>query len=86
MFVGMVLVISCLLLLWTGCGTTNITENTISTTGNITLGGDLNSAGGIKISSSSQCIMMRDTDDGGWTKCTVLNGVMSCITDADGIC
>jgi hypothetical protein len=32
------------------------------------------------------CIMMRDTDDAGWTECFTLNGVMSCTTDADGVC
>ncbi|MBD3248893.1 hypothetical protein GF336_02495 [Candidatus Woesearchaeota archaeon] len=42
--------------------------------------------GGIRMSSSSDCIMIRDTDNAGWTKCTALNGVLSCTTDADGIC
>jgi len=32
------------------------------------------------------CLMLRDTDDAGWTKCTTLDGVMSCSIDADGIC
>jgi hypothetical protein len=35
---------------------------------------------------SSGCIMLRDTDNNGWTKCTALNGVLSCATDGDGIC
>lgn len=32
------------------------------------------------------CLMIQDTDGAGWTECDVLNGVMSCSTDADGIC
>ena len=36
--------------------------------------------------SSGGCLMIRDTDDAGWTQCTVLNGTMSCATDADGTC
>lgn len=36
--------------------------------------------------SSGGCLMIRDTDDAGWTKCTVLNGTMTCTTDADGVC
>lgn len=32
------------------------------------------------------CLMLEDTDEAGWTECDVLNGVMSCSTDADGIC
>lgn len=32
------------------------------------------------------CLMMTDTDSAGYTECTFLNGVMSCGTDADGVC
>lgn len=32
------------------------------------------------------CLMFQDTDNAGWTECDVLNGVMSCSTDADGVC
>jgi len=43
--------------------------------------------GGVKVDGSSgACLMLRDTDDAGWTKCNVLNGVMTCATDADGVC
>lgn len=61
-------------------GIGNSTPNTklsLDGTGNI----------GIKIDGSSGgCLMIRDTDDAGWTECFVLNGVMSCTIDADGIC
>jgi len=42
--------------------------------------------GGIKMQSSTGCLMFRDTDDAGWTKCTALDGVLSCAIDADGLC
>jgi len=32
------------------------------------------------------CLMIRDTDDAGWTECTALNGTLSCSIDADGVC
>jgi len=32
------------------------------------------------------CLMMYDTDLGGWTECFVLNGTMNCTSDNDGIC
>ncbi len=32
------------------------------------------------------CLMMEDTDSAGWTEVTVLNGVVSASTDADGVC
>ena len=35
---------------------------------------------------SGGCLMIRDTDNAGWTKCKVLDGVMTCATDADGVC
>jgi len=44
-------------------------------------------AGGLTIDSDlGGCMMLRDTDNAGWTKCTALNGVLSCSIDADGIC
>ncbi len=36
--------------------------------------------------SSGGCLMLRDTDDAGWTECSVLDGTMSCSTDDDGVC
>ncbi|MDH3324340.1 MAG: hypothetical protein OEL89_01755 [Candidatus Peregrinibacteria bacterium] len=36
--------------------------------------------------STGGCLMLRDTDDAGWTECSVLDGTMSCSIDADGIC
>ncbi len=36
--------------------------------------------------STGGCLMIRDTDDAGWTECDVLDGVMTCSIDADGIC
>jgi hypothetical protein len=35
---------------------------------------------------SGGCMMLRDTDNAGWTKCTALNGVLTCAIDADGVC
>lgn len=32
------------------------------------------------------CLMFRDTDNGGWSECDILDGTMSCSTDTDGIC
>lgn len=36
--------------------------------------------------STGGCIMLRDTDDAGWTECDALDGTLSCSVDADGIC
>lgn len=36
--------------------------------------------------STGGCIMLRDTDDAGWTECDALDGVLSCSIDVDGIC
>ncbi len=36
--------------------------------------------------SAGGCLMMRDTDDAGWTECFFLNGIMTCSIDADGVC
>jgi hypothetical protein len=35
---------------------------------------------------SSTCLMVRDSDDLGWSKLTVLNGVLTVAEDADGVC
>lgn len=32
------------------------------------------------------CLMIRDTDDAGWTECFALNGVLSCTIDLDALC
>lgn len=32
------------------------------------------------------CLMLRDTDDAGWTECDALDGVLTCSIDADGLC
>jgi nitrous oxidase accessory protein NosD len=32
------------------------------------------------------CLVLRDTNGTSWTKCKTLSGVMTCTTDADGIC
>jgi hypothetical protein len=43
--------------------------------------------GDLKLDNSNiTCIMMRDTDDAGWTECNTLNGSLTCSIDADGIC
>lgn len=36
--------------------------------------------------STGGCIMLRDTDDAGWTECDALDGTLSCSVDADGVC
>ncbi len=36
--------------------------------------------------STGGCLMFRDTDDAGWSECDLLDGVMTCSTDADGVC
>jgi hypothetical protein len=36
--------------------------------------------------STGGCLMLRDTDDAGWTECDALDGVLSCSIDADGLC
>lgn len=35
---------------------------------------------------TSGCMMYRDTDDLGWTKCVALNGELNCSIDDDGVC
>lgn len=36
--------------------------------------------------STGGCLMIRDTDDAGWTECDYLDGVETCTVDADGVC
>jgi len=36
--------------------------------------------------STGGCLMLRDTDDAGWTECDALDGVLTCSIDADGVC
>ena len=36
--------------------------------------------------STGACLMLRDTDDAGWTECDALDGTLTCSVDADGIC
>jgi hypothetical protein len=36
--------------------------------------------------STGGCLMLRDTDDAGWTECDALDGTLTCSTDADGVC
>jgi hypothetical protein len=35
---------------------------------------------------SGGCLMIRDTDGIGWTKCKASGGTLTCTTDADGVC
>ena len=35
---------------------------------------------------SGGCVMLRDTDNAGWTECDALDGTLSCSIDADGLC
>ena len=32
------------------------------------------------------CVMLRDTDDAGWTECDALDGTLTCSIDVDGVC
>lgn len=48
---------------------------------------DGNNATALKLNGSGGgCMMIRDTDDAGWTECDALDGVLSCSIDADGVC
>lgn len=47
----------------------------------LTADGQLNLASGVQ----AQCLMLKD-GNGGWTKCTALNGNLTCVIDADGKC
>lgn len=55
-------------------GTLNI--NSATGVGQVTIDG----------TTTGGCIMLRDTDDAGWTECDALDGTLSCSVDADGIC
>lgn len=55
--------------------------NSVIVTEDLTVSGTMKADG-----SSGGCLMMRDTDDLGWTECKTLDGVMTCAIDADGIC
>lgn len=69
-----------------GSSLANVAQIGTSSTVDTTFYGNVTSEGGVIISKSNSCLMLRDTDDAGWTKCTALNGVLSCATDADGVC
>jgi hypothetical protein len=80
-----------------GNGSNSVTlgNNSISKTvlrGNVGIGttsptSKLEVAGDVKIDNgATSCLMIRDTDDAGWTECFALDGVMSCTVDADGVC
>lgn len=64
-----------------GIGTTNPSTHLHVVSGNTDTGklqvGDATHA---------SCLMLGDKDNAGCTECTVLNGVMTCTTDADCIC
>jgi len=47
---------------------------------------DLISTDEFRMVASNGCLILRDTDNNGWTKCTALNGVLTCVIDADGLC
>ena len=36
--------------------------------------------------STGGCIVLRDTDDAGWTEIDALDGVLTASIDADGLC
>lgn len=61
--------------------TGDFTVVAISGSGTVELTGDLHVGG-----TGSGCIMMRDSDDGGWTVVTALNGTLSSTIDLDGLC
>lgn len=78
-------------------GTNNAARATIDSSGNFGIGTtsprsfvDIDKGTGVgQITldgSTGGCFMLRDTDDAGWTECDVLDGVMTCSTDADGVC
>ena len=49
---------------------------------NLTAEKQLNVVGGVR---AGTCLMLKD-GNGGWTKCTALNGNLTCVIDADGKC
>ncbi len=47
----------------------------------------LDVTGGVRTKGASGgCIMLRDTDNNGWTKCTALAGVLTCTVSTTGLC
>lgn len=60
-------------------------ESTFSSSINMTIGsgwGQFTAAG-----STGGCLMIRDTDNGGWTQCDALDGTLTCSADdGDGLC
>ena len=54
----------------------------IDDSNNLTVPGSITS-GGTEVPT---CIIMRDSDDGGDSACSVLNGTFSCETDTNGVC
>ena len=64
-----------------GSGTLSI-SNVLS--GTVSLDGGTGAFGFKADGSVGGCLMLRDTDDAGWTECCALDGVLSCAIDADG--
>ncbi len=54
---------------------------TIDDSNNLTVPGDI-----ISGASGAGCLMMRDSDDAGWSECSTLNGTLACTIDTDGVC
>ncbi len=52
--------------------------------GTVSLDGGTGAYGYKADGSTGGCLMLRDTDDAGWTECCALNGVLTCAIDADG--
>ena len=47
----------------------------------------LDLTGGVRTKGSSGgCLMIRDTDNNGWTRCTTLGGVLTCTVSSSGVC
>ncbi len=50
-------------------------------------GQGLDLTGGVRTKGTSGgCVMIRDTDNNGWTQCTALAGVLTCTVSATGVC
>lgn len=74
--------------LWVDDGTSRF-DAAVEVNGAATVSGILTANSGIVLDSPANtggCLMLRDTDDAGWTKCTALNGTLSCVVDGDGVC
>jgi len=68
-------------------GNWDFKNGAITTTTNIIGSGTVgNTQAFMGKSTNIGCIMMRDTDDAGWTELTSLNGVLTATVDADGVC